>query len=348
MAQRVGILTFHDADNQGAVLQAYGLQTALSGMPGVLPEVLDYRCDEVEATRKTAAGGMKRLAMGAYYALKHRNFCRFRAKYLKRSRMCYTRETIAEAVKHYDLFITGSDQVWNLECSGHDTAYFLDFVPDKGHCCSYAASLGNYHFTEEEQRWVGQWVTGFRGISVREGSAVEELKKAGISGAQVHPDPVFLLSSRDWQRVMSPRLDRKYVFVYLIQEDVHVLAAARDYAKKHGCKIVNNKTSLKYILKGSPSDFLSWIYYADAVFTNSFHGTAFSIIFGKKLGADVVLRGGGTNNRIMELLKAVRGENNILQDEARPVGSEFNTAALQKMSQDARRYLQSMTEMEKP
>lgn len=341
---RTGILTFHDADNQGAVLQAYALQSALRRIPDVLPEIIHYRCEAVEATKKITVkclrDAMKAIPMMVYYAIKHRGFQTFRKKYLELSSSRYSRATIGRAAEAYDVYITGSDQVWNLGCSGNDSTYFLDFVSEKKRRSSYAASMGNCQYGPQERQTIADELKKFDYISVREGSSIGKLEQMGISGAQVHLDPVFLLNRQEWLPVMSRRLLReKYVFVYLIQEDVNVFAAARDYAQKHGCKIISNKTSLKYILNGSPSDFLSWIYYAEAVFTNSFHGTAFSVLFGKKLGADVELRSGGVNNRICELLQTVHGEACMFCDDNWNVSDEFDEALLTKQIHTAEGYL---------
>ena len=278
--------------------------------------------------------------MTVYYAIKHRGFQAFRKKYLKLSNSQYFRSTIGKAAEAYDLYITGSDQVWNLGCSGNDSTYFLDFVSEKKRRSSYAASMGSCRYQPEERRMIADQLRKYDYISVREGSAVGELEQMGVSGAQVHLDPVFLLDRKEWLAVMSRRLLReKYVFVYLIQDDVNVLAQAQSYAQKNGLKLISNKKSLAYILNGSPSDFLSWIYHAEAVFTNSFHGTAFSVIFGKKLGADVELRSGGVNNRIFELLQMVSGEACVIRNDHWDVSAGYDETLLTEQRYTAENYL---------
>ena len=81
-----------------------------------------------------------------------------------------------------------------------------------------------------------------------------------------------------------------------------MLTSAKKYAKENECDIIINKKSVEFILNNAPDHFLWWIENAEAVFTNSFHGTAFSIIFEKLLGADIILKNGKHNNRIEELL----------------------------------------------
>ena len=107
-----------------------------------------------------------------------------------------------------------------------------------------------------------------------------ELETLGTQGIVQCPDPVVLLPMERWKEVMPGRRCRQpYVFVYLIQQDVNVRRSARAYAEAHHCKIISNKTSPEFILHGGPGDFLSWICHAECVFTNSFHGTVFSVQF---------------------------------------------------------------------
>ena len=126
--ERIGILTFHEADNQGAVLQAYALQTFLT-MSGKKAEIINYSCAEVMRTKhaKKSDGRLKYILMTAYYRMKGLKFDSFRKKRLALSKP-YDSGNITYACNKYNAIIAGSDQIWNLECSGNDYAYFLDFA----------------------------------------------------------------------------------------------------------------------------------------------------------------------------------------------------------------------------
>ena len=345
--KKIGILTFHNADNLGAVLQAYALQTTLEKKYNCPTEVIDYLCNEVEATKKvkinSIKGICKAIPLKCYYFIKHRGFKRFRKEYLVCSEKSYTKNTINNCIDDYDIFITGSDQIWNLECSGYDDTYFLDFVPENKKRYSYAASIGNYKYKSNEQKHINDLLSRFNSISVRENSAIQKLKEMGVSDIAVHSDPVILLDSGEWKSVMGKRIIKdNYVFVYLIQEDVNVIESAQAYAKKYNLKVIINKKSPEFILHGSPQEFLSWIYFAESVFTNSFHATAFSLIFNKKLGADVELRDGRTNNRILELLNSVEAENCILRKDNIDVKAGYNNELFLDMRRNAFEYLNSI------
>ncbi len=318
MKKKVGILTFHNADNLGAVLQAYALQKAIKDECGSSVDIIDYVCSQVEETKKakkcrTLKDFIKFIPMSLYYCIKHSGFEKFRKKRLNLSDKTYTQNTVKSSVNNYDLFITGSDQVWNLECSGNDMTYFLDFVPDSKLKYSYAASIGEYTYSSDETAKVVDLLKRFNAVSVREESALSMLNSFGLTDINVHPDPVILLSMDKWQSIMSGRLyKQKYVLVYLIQDDVNVVKSAEAYAKANNCRIIHNKESIEFILHNSPEEFLSWVYYSDCVFTNSFHGTAFSVIMNKHLAADIELKRGGINERIHGLLTSINADHCII------------------------------------
>lgn len=336
MAKKIGVLTFHRADNLGAVLQAYALQRVLSREFCVDAEIVDYQCETVENDRKKSVG-LKKLALNCYYALKHRGFERFRRDYLKVSSR-YNRETVASCVDSYDAFITGSDQVWNYGCSGSDDTYFLDFTTKKKY--AYAASIGQFRFAPQDRGHVTALLRNFSGISVREASAREELRDMWPGNIKVCTDPVMLLSAKQWFEIMPKRLCRdKYVFVYMIMPSDIVMQKAEAYAKQHNCKVICNKTSPSFFMNGAPDDFLSWIYYADCIFTNSFHGTAFSLIMGKKLGAQTVCPDGKVNGRVSEILKQAKMEHCALENGMGGAPIDTLAETLQGLQRESMAYL---------
>lgn len=339
MKKKIGILTFHRADNVGAVLQAYALSKYITDMLGIKAEIIDYKCKKIEDTRYTRSGGfIKNILISVYYMIKRAGFNRFRKKYLPLSNTEYTRGTIGESNLVYDTFVSGSDQIWNSECSDNDLTYFLDFVNEDKSRIAYAASIGAVNYTNQEVESYKEYLGRYKAISVREQSSINKLDLP--HDTWILPDPVFLLNKEEWGKISRPiRHKKKYVFVYLIQEDINVLCAAKEYAKQHDCEIIANKTNLRFFLNNSPDNFLSWIENAEAVFTNSFHGTAFSIIYQKKLAADIVLKNGGTNNRIKELLISSDLERCIIIDSDMVPKEAKADIWLQRQKSNARRFL---------
>lgn len=226
----------------------------------------------------------------------------------------YKKENIKKCNTMYSTFVAGSDQIWNIGCSGNDTTYFLDFVEQEKRKISYAASIGTTEIEKEKVDELKNYLNSFDAISVREASSIKKLDLP--KDTSILPDPVFLLTLEQWRRVATKRkLRKRYVFVYLIQEDVNVLTSAKKYAKENEYDIIINKKSVEFILNNAPDLFLWWIENAEAVFTNSFHGTAFSIIFEKLLGADIILKNGKHNNRIEELLDSAGLKECIISEE---------------------------------
>lgn len=339
MNKKIGILTFHGADNLGAVLQAYALSKYITDSIGIATEIVDYKCRKVEDTRFAHSRNIiKRIPLSVYYKIKRNGFDKFRKVYLPLSESVYTRDTIGESNTMYSTFIAGSDQIWNTECSDNDLTYFLDFVNEDKVKIAYAASIGAINFTKQEIKKYTKYLERFKVISVREQSSVYKLELP--NNTPILPDPVFLLDRDEWKAVSSTGKHRKkYVFVYLIQEDVNVLNAAKKYAKEHGYDIINNKKSLEFIMNNSPDSFLVWIEHAEAVFTNSFHGTAFSIIYRKLLAADIALKDGRTNNRIKELLCSAGLEQCIITESNKVPLTANADKWLQLQKSNAREFL---------
>ena len=337
--KRVGILTFHNADNLGAVLQSFALQHTLEKECKVTAEIIDYRCEKIESTKYVKKPAsftelIKAFPLRLYYAIKRKGFSKFRKERLKISENVFSKENVNTVGSYYDVVISGSDQVWNLDCSGGDYTFFLDFLPENVRKASYAASIGTYEFKTQESERVKKLLDTFEFLSVREKSGADRLNAMGISNVCVNSDPVMLLSADEWRKFMAGRIVReKYVLVYTVLPDEGVENQAKKYAEAHGCRVINNKKSVEFILHNSPSEFLSFIYYADCVFTNSFHGSAFSLIFNKPFGADVKLPDGGINNRISDLLYNVGAEVNTLNGgdcEFSPANAENFLCEMQK------------------
>lgn len=308
--KKIGIITYHLANNLGAVLQAYALQQTIIKRYNVDCKILNYYNDIFK--EKSNCTGIKRLPKNLYYSLKSIRFNKFRNKYLITTKLC-TKDSIKKYNKSFDCLITGSDQVWNLSCSREDFTYFLDFCDNiKSKKISYAASVGNYHFTDDDIKKIKPLLEKFDSISIRERDSLEQFKFLN-KNIEVVPDPVFLLEKSDWDFICNKKiLHEDYVFVYLIQEDVNVLRAATKYAEENNLRIINNKKSIEFIFHNSPADFISWIKYANKIFTNSFHGTAFSLIYNKDFEADIELKNGDKNNRILNLLKIINAEDKII------------------------------------
>lgn len=308
---RAGIVTFHRADNYGAVLQAYALQKTLTDL-GVDSVFLDFREPDRKtepfdgSARKGPPAFVNRLREGgkARTAL----FDAFRSRYMRCSApLCA--EQAGELNGLYDVFLAGSDQVWNLRLPEADERYFLPFAaPDKR--VSYAASFGMDEIPDQLKDWYAQRLTGFRALSVREERGRELVQELTGRDCAVCLDPVLLLDRADWQALTVPCGERPYLFLYMVGYDGELAVQAKREAEKRGLELRTAMASFipQYGLAAwsgvGVEQWLSLICGSDGVFTNSFHCTAFAMLFGRPV-ATALLKDGlaHRNGRLEELLR---------------------------------------------
>lgn len=330
---KVDIITMHCPLNYGAVLQTYALQSYIEDL-GHSVEVIDYRPKYLIHSQKLFYIGNKRaksnpLFAAVYIVLKllqrikiKRNFNQFIQKYLKLSDIRYN--TYEELVKNpvkADVYICGSDQIWNTALpNGSDDAYFLSFV-QKGSKNAYAASLAiSTELDTKHKERFKRLLSDFSAISVREDAAISLLSFLGKDIAQVL-DPVFLLSKEEWIarfNLQRTTIFHPYILIYPMGDGQNVLCQAKRLACKTGLPIFSISQSRKregYVTKTfsdiDPIEFVDLVLHAEYVVTNSFHGTAFSIIFKKNFWACNIAN---TSSRIESLLRCTGLTNRLIED----------------------------------
>lgn len=354
--KKVGILTFHRANNYGAVLQTYALCSILNNFSDINAEIIDYKCSEIEKSRechfnvsKKIKRNIKEIVKFFFRKRKNEKFSKWTKQYLILSATVFDRTNIQTSNSKYNIFVSGSDQVWNNTCTNFDYTYFLDFVNEKNKSCSYAASMGTYEFLPQETSEISNCLKKFSKLSVREKTTVSEIASMSSANVILTLDPVALIDNKGWGKIMSKRLFRAdYIFVYTVSDEVNVISCAQEYAKIHNCKLINNKTSVNFFAHCSPSDFLSWIYHAKYIFTNSFHGTMFSILFNKDFMADIELKNKQLkNNRIVELLKITNLESCTMKH-GEFISVDYSTAnnLLDIERNKSLRYINEITKLE--
>lgn len=304
---KTGILTFHDVDNYGAVLQAYALQQTLKKL-GIDNEFVAIERVKKDAPQITAKGPMAAFARKLKEAGEERSrlFEKFREDCMEISSL-YSQKELGELEDAYAYFLAGSDQVWNVRIPDVDPRYFLTFAsPEKR--CSYAASFGSGELPDQVASWCGKQLEQFAHISVREESGKELIKRLTEKQAKVHVDPTLLLERVDWERI-SEELEEEYVLLFLLNYDEEAVKLAKAEAEKRnvGLKVVTAaflpQLGMDAWCKTGVRPWISLMRNARYVVTNSFHGTVFSIIFEREFCA-VPLKGelSSRNGRIRELL----------------------------------------------
>lgn len=319
MIMRIGVITFHRAINYGAALQTYALQRALTSL-GFDSEVIDYRCAHMEELYRLIGGfSAKSVKQNIrsfinYFPARNkmRSFRSMISENMKLSPEAYTADTIKNANDCYDVFITGSDQVFNYACSDFDKNYFLDFVDDPTKINSYAASFGISDIPEQFKDDYRRLLSRFNNISVREESGRRLVGELADRDSDLHVDPVFLLDSEDWSELAKDPDFDNYILIYRLNKSNVINDFARKLARLTGKKIVNIGQDFIDKLKNRDFDgsldttvqeFLGLFKNADYVVTNSFHGTAFSVIFERKCFVETKQKDFKKNDRAENLLK---------------------------------------------
>lgn len=215
----------------------------------------------------------------------------------------------------YDIFVVGSDQVWNeLYCD--DYFYFPNVSKKK---VAYAASVGRDSLSKHELNSMSKKIGDFYAISVREKSFQAMLQEHSNINIDIVCDPVFLNDCKFWStHATNPHINEEYVLVYLLGEDKNIKNKAIQLAKKTGKKVVtipnvNLNAGLGDVNSSDivcwnvgPREFLGLIKNAIYVFTDSFHCIAFSIIFNRNFYC--FDRGGSEkkmNSRLVSILNIV-------------------------------------------
>ena len=212
----------------------------------------------------------------------------FRNKHTKQSKLYKFKDEIANL--GFTDIVCGSDQIWNPDITnGINPLYFGDVLGIKNKI-SYAASMGKEKYNETDEKLAADLIKNMDYVSVREEKSVAYIEQ--ISGKKVTHvcDPVFLLEKVEYEKIAKPiKCKEPYLLVYSVINNPKMLEAAIEFANKKGLEVVeicqNKKRGFKHLqlTAASPKEFLGAIKNAEYVVTNSFHGTAFSLIFNKEL-----------------------------------------------------------------
>lgn len=318
---KIDIVTLHRAQNYGSVLQTFALQKQIENL-GHQAFILDYYPE-----RYTNKGLLKRLKNKSSrfknplvlliaklliypsYLRKGIQFNKF-MHYLNLEKPSFA--TNEEGIGRFtdaDAYCAGSDQIWNSHWNeGVEKALFLDFVPKGKLCFSYAASIGLSNIPANEIDETKLLLDKFEFLSLREDKGVEQVKELGRTDAVQCLDPTLLMSKEEWsQYVDDGYKGKEYVLTYNLHHDPEIDKCAKAIASKYHLQIRNISYNWHDIIRHGHLDwcptvegFLGLIKNAKYVVADSFHATAFSIIFEKPF---VVITPEVASSRLSSLLK---------------------------------------------
>lgn len=316
--KKVGILTFCNANNFGAVLQAQALQDYLEKNYPVDVEFINLKFNKDKKNNNIVSNNSSNIFLKLKKKYTQYKFKKFKRNYLNISGNTFDGDDgINKSNLNYDYYIVGSDQVWNTDITHETKAFFLNWTDGKK--VSYAASFGKDNINKVEDLWVKEELNKFDYISVREKLAKEYIEKNTDLSAQLVCDPVFLMDKNEWINTLKINTNKdkeKYIFVYYMESTPELIDAIEYISKKTGFKVkylcggTQKIENVKHLVKRGPKEFLEEICNSEIVISNSFHAIAFSIIFQKKF---VVVSHSKWNSRLDSLLNVAGYENQYIK-----------------------------------
>lgn len=329
----IGIITIHNSPNYGACLQSYALYKYLEDK-GCDVEIIDlhrpnayedyvpskrYTCSRpVKLSLKQRAIkkfksilGIRERKTSLYNPNAKKKFDAFNAS-IKLSRPYRSIEDLYANPPEYDLYISGSDQLWNPTQAYCLEPYFLTFVPHgRGKKISFATSLGITELRDNEKSNFKKWLEQYDGISVREHQAKELLSSFVDKEIEQVADPTFLISPDEWRSVaVLPDMEQSYILLFTLSHNPTMLEYAQKLSATSGKRLIvlgqiqplPEEGEYLAVTDAGPREFMGYIQQAEMVLTDSFHCTVFSLLLGPRNFYTYIAPTNRRGSRIVDLL----------------------------------------------
>lgn len=335
--KKIGVITFHESDNYGTCLQAFAV-TKIVEQLGYDCEILNYRRQSIPSQTPSLLSRMKymlkaygirnlgmRKEVAAQQKKQKERFEDFRKEHLEYSTASYhSGEELRQCVDQYDAFVTGSDMVWCSDRSESLDVYFLQFAP-KNKRIAYAPSFGSAQICGDLKPAYQKYLAEFEHLSCREESGVALIKELAEREAALTVDPTLACNKSVWESFTAEKVPNgPYILVYMFEGmPTWLRKTVRKVAARYQAEILEVPMGAKQwcnsIRKGqdgiSPSNFVALFKNAKFVFTNSYHGLMFSLIFNKQFF--VISRDNGGHwaqfeDRLTGILRMIHCENRVL------------------------------------
>lgn len=374
--KRIGIITIHNSPNYGACLQSYALYKYIVNQGG--------DCELIDLKRPIHTGYIESSNFKPYYihemsvwdnlkgvvrrmlkpqsvskeSTNPKRIAKFDDfnKAIKLSSPYYSIDSLYKNPPSYDVYISGSDQLWNPEQPFPIEPYFLTFVRNvKAKKISYASSIGVSSLESRQIADFTRWLSSYDAISVREPAAAKMLQPHLKQKIEIVADPTFLLDIDEWKSLANDYQEKGYILCFMLGFQPALLNESLRISVNLGKKLVvigqrGIPKSKQYTLidDAGPKEFLGLIKCADCVFTDSFHGSVFSILLGVKNFFSYVAKGNKRSSRLETLLSSfglldriVRNDNFSKVDSLlkQSINVEKQNAIIQSESEVSRKFL---------
>lgn len=340
---KIGILTYHRTLNYGGCLQALAMRLILEGFGHKVYYVdywpnyhkKSYAIFNIDFFKKSNwKGKLMYLINTARHATfikrRHINFDSFHNK--------YTYPYCKPLSESYDVIVYGSDQIWRKQdgLNDYNPIYFgkNDFITKKN--VSFSASMGLLPDSDTDKNIIKALLSNMNKIAVREKELKELLNHLGFDEVSQTLDPTLLVSTNVWDKILSIETysGQKYILVYALWGDVFDINSIKSLAEKEHLLIkflrgnaTHADTEIEVTTAG-PETFIRLIKNATYVFSSSFHGVAFSLIFGKQFFASFKTNGG----RARSLLDAIGIPERYLEN-YQPIATNIGTIDYNKVNE---------------
>lgn len=246
----------------------------------------------------------------------------------------------------YYAYICGSDQIWNGYFPVVEDQYYLRFAKEKERI-SFAPSFGSADILECNKKRLARYIRAIPHLSTRETYGKLLIMKLCKKEAEVLCDPTLMIPRNEWNKItqneaLSEISEAPYLLAFYLDEPSdEAIKYISDIAYRNNFTVIMiayDHVSLREIgadyYDVGPLEFVNSIKQAQYICTDSFHATAFSVIFERqflcfkrqsKSGVD-------SSGRIMDFLKNCK-----LQE--RYIDKTINSNNNQINFKEARRYL---------
>lgn len=347
--KKIGIITYFYYYNYGTMLQGYALQKVMEREGNGLykSEIIDCRFGEKKLSfwyyfkirvrrffiyftqiKRVIAVFKKRELTNAMFREENRQkkqlFDDFVKQCCSMSEVTYKQSSdLYPQPPIYDIYVTGSDQTWSPKVGLRDSL-FLGFAPKDKVKAAYAPSIGVASYSLEEELYVREHLKDYQFVSCREKHGADILQKLSPVNVETVLDPTLLMRADEWRNIaIKPDVPEKYILCYFIGERMYYRDFAKQLSKQMDLPIVfipgsniDMKSENHLVWKSGPREFLGLIDNAEVVLTDSFHGTIFSINFGKNFYSFIKHEGAKAmdNMRIIDILERLGQTDRLLTE----------------------------------
>lgn len=383
---KIGLVTCYFHPNYGSMLQAYATQKFFDDrniecenicIDGIKKEIDSrktrfymkqiYKPEIFKGTflrivKRKVYRNIKGKTFGRNLDIRSRCFNEFKDRMFKVSKRYKSINELSKECVKYSSIIVGSDQLWlpsNIEAD----YYTLSWVPQEVNKVAYSTSFGIPFLPEEQQIKAKEFLSRFQNISVREKSGQDMIKKYADIDVPVVCDPTLLFTGQDWMCIQKKDriVKEKYILCYFLGNNKMDREFAKRLREKTGFKIVALLHLDEYIKADEsyadftpydigPSELLNLIRNSEYVVTDSFHGTVFSILYGKQFFTSRRVAKKGilcTNNRLDSLFETlsisgrlIEGNEDVIECLTRKIDYDNVYKKLQVLREKSIKYLE--------